>query len=243
MRTLWNFALGIFAFIVGCLVAVMLGCGVMDRAGSLLAFEREGAPAVEPKPVPSAEHEELLQAAADFAERVLERVFYAGAEQAAPIVGQGERAAEVVSADLGKPVGRWALPPPGDPAATPDAEDGLTKLTDARAEAADEERRWVDNMAEAARQPTRTGWRFASGYLNWKMVVGGVGIGGALLGLLRWGLRLKGSLRDVVLGVQMFRDNPNTDVQASENLKAHLSSAAHRGTRNIVRRIKRSLMA
>jgi len=218
-------------------VLVLPGCGIPDRAGGLLSFERE-AGAVPPAPQPTAEHLELRSAAADFSARVLARVHTMGAEPGAPAVEQATRAAEAVSSDVGKPAVPWPLPPAADLRAVPSVEARLIDYAAVRARAVRERREWVREVAVRSATPSRRSWRIASPALGVYLLFGVGGLGAALVAVGRRAWRWRKVALQLIPGIQRFLDSDAAD---AGELKEALSETTDRDVKIVIDRVKRGM--
>jgi hypothetical protein len=221
------------------------GCSVLDRAGGLIGIERT-APAVAPAPQATPEHLELRSAAADFSARVLARVYAVGAQARAALVDQALRAAEAVSADVGKPAESWVLPPleaegplPADgPVAAvavrraESVESALLDYSAALGQARRERAEWEEDVGRAAATPSRSSWRLSSPALGTYLLFGIGGVGAALLALGRWAWKWRKVALQIIPGVQGFVNAVPTAQSAP--LLTSLSISTDAGTKKIV---------
>jgi hypothetical protein len=229
------------ALAVGIVLA-LTGCSAIDRAGGLLGVERR-APAVPPAPTPTAQHAELRSEAADFGARVLARVHVEGTPPAAPLVEQATRAAEAVSADVGKPTSPWPLPPVGERTAVESVEARLLDYSAERASAAAEQFDWKRQVAEAAQKPATSGWRLSSPALGTYLLFGIGGVGAALVALTRWAWKWRKVALQLIPGIQNFLDAAGASASPAPAavLKQSLSAATDKDVKVTIDTVKRGL--
>lgn len=246
-RILWaTLALvGYYLLFVLFICLFLGGCSVLDRAGGLLTVETESA-VVPPPPTLEPDHLELRSAAADFDARVLARVHVEGAPPAAPLVDQATRAAEAVSADVGKPAEPWPLPPPApdDPAAeftsVPVVEAQLIDYAEATARARGARQSWERDVTAIAQKPSRGRWSISSPALGTYLLFGIGGLGAALLAVGRWAWKWRKVARQVIPGVQAFLDIAGPD-DGSDMLKETLRAATDQDVKVAIDKVKIAL--
>ena len=221
-----------------CGAAVACGCSVVERAGTLVGVSRQ-APAVPPAPQPAPRHLELRSGAADFDARVLARVGVEGARPAEALVEQAMRAAELLSADVGKPAEPW--PVAADAASAPPAPAVEQHLIDYSAELVSARRQraeWEDEVARAARQPATSGWRLSSPALGTWLLLGVGGVGAALVAVARRAWKWRKVALQLIPGIQQFLDAGG---QGAAQLKAALGTATDKDVKVTIDAVKRDL--
>jgi hypothetical protein len=220
------------------------GCSALaTRATSLIGFERQGLPVVDPEPRWAPELTVAIQQQAAYARDLLSWVHAHGIGAANDAIEQARRGLDLVVAALAAPDRPLELEvSAGDVRPEPRAcaevqasrETGRKALEYHRSEL----RAWHAAIAAAARRPERTGWRVTSGYLALAMALGGVGLLGVAAGVIRWGRRAWIALRQVAIGTQAFID---ASPREATDLKRHLRESTDMATRTAVDRIKRSM--
>lgn len=252
-RELWQL-FGLVAILVVMLLAMtsLAGCAVLDRAGGLIGIERT-APAVAPAPQPAPEHLELRSAAADFSARVLARVYAVGAQARAALVDQALRAAEAVSADVGKPAEPWVLPPleaegplPADgPVAavavrrTESVESALLDYSAALGQARRERAEWERDVGRAAATPSRSSWRLSSPALGTYLLFGIGGVGAAFVAVFRWAWKWRKAVLQMVPALDTFLKAADSSLQPKQELKAVLDAATDQDVKLTIDAVKR----
>ena len=214
-----------------CIVALLSLSGC-----SLLSLSSKSAPPAPALPRASYETVEAIREAADFTERGLAVIWSRGAPPEAPLSEQAKLTAAAVSDWVGKPP--VPLVVPGSVTERYGEVDSLLTSIAKNIEK-DQARKyeWELDYEAFRRTPVETGMKFLQGKTGWLvgiiasllgLMAVGVPVGGILIWLLRgW----KKTVRDVVVGVQDFKDNSMVSGEVIEELKDSLRASTDVATK------------